>query len=88
MLDWDPSEIDEPSEEERGGVPAPELEVQVLERDLAGRGRVKTGMQTTNSSALMAAMKTKKNSQPDVSSPSATKQLSSKLWRSNNPCCA
>ncbi len=44
MLDWDPSEIDE---EERGGVPAPELEVQVLERDLAGRGPVKTRMQTT-----------------------------------------
>jgi hypothetical protein len=54
MLDCDPSEIEEPSEEDRGGVSAPELEVQVLERDLAGRGRVKTGIQTVNKLAPKA----------------------------------
>jgi hypothetical protein len=51
MLDCEPSDIEEPSEEERGGVPAPELEVQVLERDLAGNGRVNTDIQTANSLA-------------------------------------
>jgi hypothetical protein len=74
-------------EDERGGVPAPELEVQVLERDWTGKGRVKTGIQTTNSSGSMAATQ-HWDLQPDVSSLSTTKQLSSKLWRSNKPCCA
>jgi hypothetical protein len=55
MLDCDPSDIDEPSEEERGGVPAPELEVQVLDREPAGNGRVKTGIETTDSLAPTAA---------------------------------
>ena len=50
MVDCEPSDIDEPSEEERGGVPGSELEVQVLDRDLAGNGRVNTGIGTTNSS--------------------------------------
>ncbi len=86
MLDCEPSDIEEPSEEERGGVPAPELEVQVLERDLDGNGRVKTDVKTTNPSAPKTVTQPW-NSQPDESSPSATKQLSSKLWRSNNPCC-
>ncbi len=36
----------DPSELDSGGVSAPELEVQVLERDPAGSGRVKTGTQT------------------------------------------
>ena len=70
-----------------GGVPAPELEVHVLDRDLAGKGRVKTAIETTNSLALMAATRPR-HSQPDESSPSAAEQLSSGLWRSNSLCCA
>ena len=44
ILDCDPPEIEDPSEDERGGVSPPELEVQVLERERAvGAGLVKTG---------------------------------------------
>ena len=44
MLDWEPSEIEEPSDAESGGVSPPELEVHVLDLDrAAGPGRVKTG---------------------------------------------
>jgi hypothetical protein len=45
ILDCDPPEIEDPSEEdERGGVSPPELEVQVLERErVVGAGLVKTG---------------------------------------------
>lgn len=44
MLDWEPLETEEPSEDERGGVSTPELAVvTVLERDLlAGPGRENT----------------------------------------------
>ena len=45
ILDCDPSEIEDPSEDERGGMSPLELEVQVLlERErVAGAGLVKTG---------------------------------------------
>ena len=40
MLDCEPPEIEEPSELDKGGVSAPELEVTVLERERdAGSGR-------------------------------------------------
>ncbi len=64
MLNCEPSDIEEPSEEERSGVPAPELEVEVLERDLDGNGRVKADIQTTNSSAPKTVTQPW-NSQPD-----------------------
>ena len=44
ILDCDPSEIEDPSEDERGGVSPPELEVQVLERErVVGAGLLNTG---------------------------------------------
>ena len=44
ILDCDPPEFEDPSEDERGGVLPPELEVQVLERErVVGAGLVKTG---------------------------------------------
>ena len=44
MLDWEPPEIEEPSDAERGGVSPPELEVQVLDRErVVGAGLEKTG---------------------------------------------
>jgi len=44
MLDREPSDMGEPSEAERGGVPPPELEVHAPERERdAGPGLVKTG---------------------------------------------
>lgn len=48
MLDWDPPEVEDPSEAERGGVSAPELDdVHVLERErVAGPGREKTGIES------------------------------------------
>jgi len=46
MLDCEPSDCEEPSEHESGGVSPPELDdVQVLDRERdAGVGREKTGM--------------------------------------------
>lgn len=65
MLDWEPSEMEEPSEAESGGVSPPELEVHVLDLDrAAGPGRVKTG------TAWKELLR---------SSPSAMRQLSSRL---------
>ena len=44
ILDCEPPEIEDPSEDERGGVSPPELEVQVLECERAVRaGLVNTG---------------------------------------------
>ena len=44
ILDCDPPEFEDPSEDDRGGVSPPELEVQVLERERAvGAGLEKTG---------------------------------------------
>ena len=44
ILDWDPPEIEDPSDDEGGGVLPPELEVQVLECErVVGAGLVKTG---------------------------------------------
>ena len=44
ILDCDPPEFEDPSDEERGGVSPPELEVHVLERErVVGAGLVKTG---------------------------------------------
>jgi len=44
ILDCDPPEFEDPSDDERGGVSPPELEVQVLERERAvGAGLVNTG---------------------------------------------
>ena len=44
ILYCDSPDIEEPSEDERGGVSPPELEVQVLERERAeGAGLVNTG---------------------------------------------
>jgi hypothetical protein len=49
MLDIEPSDIDEkPSEEDKGGVSPPELDVHVLDRErVAGLGREKTGIDWT-----------------------------------------
>ena len=44
ILDCDPPEFEDPSDDESGGVSPPELEVQVLERErVVGAGLVKTG---------------------------------------------
>jgi hypothetical protein len=44
ILDCDPPEFEDPSDDERGGVSPPELEVKVLERERAvGAGLVNTG---------------------------------------------
>ena len=44
ILDCDPPEIEDPSDDKRGGVSPPELEVQVLEHErVVGAGLVKTG---------------------------------------------
>jgi hypothetical protein len=51
MLDCEPSDIEEkPSDEDKGGVSPPELEVvQVLDRERpTGPGREKTGMKWTS----------------------------------------
>ena len=46
----------DPSELDSGGVSAPELEVQVLERDPAGSGRVKTGIQTRHLCDMVSSL--------------------------------
>ena len=82
--------MEEPSEVERGGVSPPELEVHVLERERdAGPGLVKTGAgQSTR--RLDAGFSDAANDlhRLEMSSPSAMRQLSSKLCRSNRPCWA
>ncbi len=57
MLDWEPPDIEEPSEHESGGVSAPdepdELEVQVLDRErAAGAGLLKIERSRTAKSLL------------------------------------
>lgn len=49
MLDWEPSDMEEkPSDEDKGGVSPPELDVHVLDRErVAGPGREKTGIAWT-----------------------------------------
>jgi len=48
ILDCEPSDIEEPSEDDNGGVSPPELDVQVLDREReAGPGREKTGIVCT-----------------------------------------
>jgi hypothetical protein len=92
MLDWEPSDIDEPSAEDRGGVSAPELDVVMVderEREL-GLGRVKTVTGRTESIVNAISHKEKKgcNILAMMSSPSAKSALSSKLCRTSKPCLA
>jgi hypothetical protein len=89
MLDWDPSDMEEPSAEESGGVSAPELDVViVLERDREfGLGREKTAAGRTRKTVRQAACKAqgKHLQHTDKSSPAATRALSSRLWRTKRP---
>lgn len=92
MLDCDPPEIEDPSEAERGGVSPPELDVQVLERErVTGPGLVNTGTawSVIDPVSQPSTRESADNLQEvDKSSPSPTRQCSSRLCLSRSPRCA
>jgi hypothetical protein len=58
MDDWEPPDMEDPSEEDKGGVSMPELEVvQVLERErvVVASGLEKTGMLLTVNHVRLAS---------------------------------